>query len=155
MQEILFSDSPIATGLSAVALILTFLLPYILGQKTGLRQFPKAIYQLMLICTYWNTLSLVGSLFFSGPHFGLAAKIIFGLQAIAWIQAGNAIYHIAEHALHFRRFNFWRLLNAIGVANVIAVTVIFCVNEPFFTEFKILGFMPLHDHAYFKIYSRK
>jgi len=153
MQEILYSNSPIATALSAIALMLTFVLPYILGQKTGLKQFPKAIYQLMLVCIYWNTLSLVGSLFFSGPQFGVAAKIIFGLQAVAWIQAGNAIYHICEHALHFRRFNFWRLLNAIGVACVITVTVIFCVNEPLFTEFKILGFMPLHNHPYFKIYS--
>lgn len=153
MQEILFSDSPIATGLSAVALLLTFLLPYILGQKTGLKQFPKAIYQLMLVCTYWNTLSLVGSLFFSGPEFGTAAKIIFGVQALAWVQAGNAIYHIAEHALHFRRFNFWRLLNAIGGTSVIVVTAIFCVNESLFTEFQIFGLTPLHDHPYFKIYS--
>ena len=153
MQEILFSNSPIATVLSAIALILTFLFPYMLGQKTGLKQFPKAIYQLMLVCIYWNTLSLVGSLFFSGPNFGTAAKIIFGLQAVAWIQAGNAIYHICEHALHFKRINFWRLLNAIGVACVITVTVIFCVNEPFFTEFRILGFTPLHDHPYFKIFS--
>ena len=153
MQEILYSNSPITTALSAWALLLTFFLPYILGKKTGIRQFPKAIYQLMLICIYWNTLSLVGSLFFSGPDFGTSAKIIFGLQAVAWIQTGNAIYHIAEHALHFKRLNFWRLLNAVGTLNVAVVTLIFCLKESLFTEFTIFGYMPFHDHPYFKIYA--
>ena len=153
MQESLYSNSPFITGLSAIALLLTFILPYTLGQKTGIKQFPRAIYQLMLVCIYWNTCSLIGNLFFSGPNFGLAAKIVFGIQAIAWIQAGNAIYHICELPVNFRRLGFWRLLNALGAASVIAVTVIFCVDETIFTNITVLGFTPFREFPYFKIYS--
>ena len=87
MHEILFTNSPITIIFSATALLLTFAFPTILGQKTGLKRFPKAIYQLMLICIFWNTTSFVGSIFFSGPNINLAAKILFGVQALAWVQA--------------------------------------------------------------------
>ena len=153
MQESLYSNSPIATALSVIAILLTFVFPYMLGQKTGVKQFPRPIYQLMLVCIYWNTCSLIGSLFFSGPNFGIAAKIIFGIQAIAWIQAGNAIYHIAEIPVNFKRCGFIRLLNAFGVASVIAVTAIFCIDESIFTNITVMGFKPFHDHPYFKVYS--
>lgn len=153
MQEILFSSSPIAVILSSTALLLTFAFPTILGQKTGLKQFPKAIYQLMLICIFWNTSSIVGSIFFGGTEFPLAAKILFGVQAIAWVQAGNAIYHICADSLNLRRLNFWRLLNAFGAASVIATTTIFCVNESLFTQFTLLGFKPFATFPYFKVYS--
>lgn len=153
MHEILFSSSPITIIFSATALLLTFALPTILGQKTGLKRFPKAIYQLMLICIFWNTSSFVGGIFFGGTEFSLAAKILFGVQAIAWVQAGNAIYHICADSLNLRRSNFWRLLNALGAANVIAVTTIFCLNESFFTQFTILGIRPFQEFPYFKVYS--
>ena len=153
MHEILFSSSPITIIFSATALLLTFALPTILGQKTGLKRFPKAIYQLMLICIFWNTSSFVGGIFFGGTEFSLAAKILFGVQAIAWVQAGNAIYHICADSLKLRRSNFWRLLNALGAANVIAVTTIFCLNESFFTQFTILGIRPFQEFPYFNVYS--
>ena len=66
MHEILFTNSPITIIFSATALLLTFAFPTILGQKTGLKRFPKAIYQLMLICIFWNASSLVGGIFFGG-----------------------------------------------------------------------------------------
>lgn len=153
MQEILFSNSPITIILSATALLLTFAFPSILGQKTGLKQFPRAIYQLLLVCIFWNTSNLIGSIFFSGPDFGIAAKILFGVQALGWVQAGNGIYHICEHSLNVRRSNFWRLTNAIGAASIIAVTAIFCTNESFFTEFTLLGAKPFQYFPYYKVYS--
>ena len=153
MQEILFSNSPFATILSATALLLTFAFPSILGQKTGLKTFPKPIYQLMLVCIFWNTSSLLGGLFFGGNEPSLAAKLLFGVQAIAWVQAGNAIYHICEHSLNLRRSNFWRLTNALGAASVVTVTAIFCVNESFFTHFTFFGTQPFLTFPYFKVYS--
>jgi len=153
MQETLFSNSPIAIILSATALLLTFAFPSILGQKTGLKKFPKPIYQLMLICIFWNTSSLLGGIFFGGSDFSLAAKLLFGVQAIAWVQAGNAIYHTCEHSLNLRRSNFWRLTNAIGAASVVTVTVLFCINESILTQFSFFGFKPFVTAPYFKVYS--
>ena len=153
MHEILFSSSPITVIFSATALLLTLAFPTILGQKTGLKQFPRSIYQLMLVYIFWNAANLIGSIFFSGPNFGMAAKILFGLQAIGWVQAGNGIYHICEHSLNVQRSNFWRLMNAFGAASVIAVTTIFCVNESFFTDLTLLGHKPFQSFTYFKVYS--
>lgn len=153
MQEILFSSSPITIILTATALLLTFAFPTILGQKTGLKQFPRAIYQLLLVCIFWNTSSLIGSIFFSGPNFGLAAKILFGIQAVGWVQAGNGIYHICEYSLNVRRSNFWRLTNALGGLSVITVTAIFCVNESFFRDIVLLGTKPFQYFTFYKVYS--
>jgi len=153
MQEILFSSSPITVVLTATALLLSFAIPTILGKKTGLKQFPRAIYQLLLICLFWNISSLFGSIFFSGPDFGLTAKILFGIQAVAWVQAGNAIYHICASSLNFRRSNFWRLTNAIGGLLTITVTVIFCTNESLITDLTILGSKPFQNFPYFKVYT--
>ena len=153
MQEILYSGSPINTILSAIALLLTFLVPYMMGQKVRIKQFPKAFYQLLLICVHWNTGSLIGNLFFSGPEIGLGAKIAFGIQATAWVQLGNAIYHICEQNLTIKRSNFWRLLNAIGGASAIAVTVIFCIKPSIIADITIFGMMPFHKYPFFVTYS--
>ena len=153
MPEILYSSSPISTILSAIALLLTFLIPYMLGQKVRIKQFPKPIYQLLLICVHWNTGSLIGNMFFSGPNIGIGAKITFGLQAIAWVQLGNAVYHICEQNLTIKRSNFWRLLNAIGGASAIAVAVIFCIKPSIITDFSVFGMKPFHRYPFFISYS--
>lgn len=153
MQEALFTNSPTNLILSAISLLLILAFPYTLGQKTGLKQYPKPLRQLVITCGHWNVCNIAGSLFFSGPDFGLGAKIVFGLQSLAWIQLGNAIYHMMEHNNTFKRSDFWKLSNALGGASAILVTILFCINTEILQNFSIFEFKPFHHSPFFTVYS--
>ena len=95
MSEILFSNSPVDLVLSFVGILLAASFPLLLGQKAKLKEYPRPLYQFVLIIIFWSLASIIGNLFFSSPKHSIAAQIVFGIQALGWIQLGNVAYHIA------------------------------------------------------------
>ena len=152
MQEALFSSSPTDLILSIIGLIFALAFPLTLGQKTHVKQFPKPLYQLILILIFWNLINIVGNVTFGATN-SPYAHILFGLQALTWIQTGNAARHIARIRYASKRSPVSALRNIIGSAGVIAATVMFCVEPE--TMNHTFGFhaLGLEQHPAFVVYG--
>ncbi len=146
MNEILFSNSPIDLVLSFVGVLLAASFPLLLGQKAKLKDYPKPLYQFVLIILFWNIAGIIGNLFFSSPKHAIGAQIIFGIQALGWIQLGNVTYHIACINFNNQRSSFWRLLNILGGASVLSLTIFFCVANEKACEFFKFNLPGLDNH---------
>ena len=101
MAESLYSNSPYVLFLSVIALVLSFVLPIIIGNKLTIQRLPSSLRSLVAVNVVWNLGSILGVLFFSGPmEPGSTAyvgrQLIFGCQALAWIRLGLITYQIGE-----------------------------------------------------------
>jgi len=159
MQESLFTNSPYVIALSVITLIVVCYFPIMLGQKTSVKQFPRSIHQLVIICVFWQASNLIGDIFFSGSEFIAGTKpyatrqIIFGMAALGWIQIGNAVQHTAEISLKIKRKNGWKLMNIIGAFSVIISTYLFIKDPNFIPNLNIFGFRPFIERPMFNFYS--
>ena len=159
MQESLFTNSPNAIALSVVALIIVCYFPIMLGQKTSIRQLPRSIHQLVIICIFWQASSLIGDIFFSGDHFIAGTKaytarqLIFGLAGLGWIQLGNATHHTAAISLNVKRNNAWKLLNIFGALSIVISTITFITEPDYIPNFNLFGYRPFADRPVFYFYS--
>ena len=95
MQEVLFSSSPIDTILSILGFLLVITFPLTIGQKTRVKQLPKPLQHFIITLAIWNSAHIVANLLFSNSC-SIPARILFGIQAMAWVQAGDATRHVAE-----------------------------------------------------------
>ena len=86
MQEALFSNSPTDLILSIVGFILVAAFPFTISQKTKVRQLPRALQQFVATLLIWNFAHIIGDAVI-GTANSPAAYILFGIQAMAWIQA--------------------------------------------------------------------
>ena len=139
MNETLFIHSPITLVLSLVAIILAASYSTMMGQKIKVSSLPFAVRYLVITIIAWNLLAFVGTLFFSGSHPGLGGQIIFGLQAMVWIQAGNTIYKVALLNLHSKSNLLWNIFNIFGVVLVAISTAILCLHPALITELSLFG----------------
>lgn len=153
MDEVLYIYSPTTLILSFVGLAIALYYPYMLEYKAKISLIPKAIRQFITIMVFWNISSIVGLLFFSGSEYSVLRQIVFGIQALAWIQIGNAVHHITEITLKIRRYRFWKILNIFGAALVILATILFCLIPQKICDFEILGYHPLEEHPVFYTFS--
>ena len=139
MNETLFIHSPITLVLSLVAIILAASYSTMMGQKIKVSSLPFAVRYLVITIIAWNILAFVGTLFFSGNHPGLGGQIVFGLQAMIWIQAGNTIYKVALLNLHSKSNLLWNIFNIFGVVLAAISTAILCLHPAFITELSLFG----------------
>lgn len=152
MQEALFSNSPVDLILSIVGFILVIAFPFTIGQKTKVRQLPRALQQFIATLLIWNIAHITGDVVF-GESNSPAAYVLFGIQALAWIQAGDATRHVAEISFTIRKTLFWRLKHFVAEACVIVVTVMFCVYPETMAHTFGFPFLGLEQHPTFVIYS--
>ena len=153
MNEILFVFSPITVVLSVVAIVLAATFTTMLGQKIKVAQLPWPLRYLVLIIVSWNICCIIGTIFFSGENPGIGGHILFGLQAFMWIQAGNAIYKIAQINLHSNSHPLWNGFNVLGVILVVAITVNICINPESITTLTLFNRHPFSRHPSFIFYS--
>lgn len=153
MHEVLFVYSPVTITLSVVTIILAFFFPAMMGQKLKVRHLPLPIQLFVWVIIVWNTLDIIGTIFFSGPEFSIAREIIFGAKAIFWIQAGTAIAKFAEINLHRKRNFNWNIFNGLGCLSVIAITFLFCSNPETITHIHIAGHTPFANHPHFILFT--
>ena len=124
MQEVLFSSSPIDTILSILGFLLVITFPLTIGQKTRVKQLPKPL-----------------------QHF------IITIQAMAWVQAGDATRHVAEISFTIRKTPLWRLKHILSEFSVILLTFLFCLYPE--TMNRIFGwpFLGLDQHPSYTAYG--
>lgn len=127
MQEVLFTNSPIDLVLSIIALVLSIAFPFTLGMNAYSKQLPTPLHQLVLILIHWNITAIIGNLLFSDPEYSVAKQILFGIQAIAWVQLGYATYRLVEITIKLKIHKYWRIHVIIGIISVIVATALFCI----------------------------
>lgn len=153
MQEVLFYHSAINFILSAITLVVAIMYPTTIGQKVRLKNLPAPLRQLILIMIFWSSTSLIGNMFFHGPGYSIYKHIIFGIQGIAWVQIGNACYHLCALNLKSIRNNFWRISNIFGALAVIVTTILFCTVPEKICSFYHTGIPCLDERPTFVAYS--
>ena len=153
MNETLFIQSPITLVLSLVAIILAASYSAMMGQKIKVSSLPFAVRYLVITIIAWNILAFVGTLFFSGNHPGLGGQIVFGLQAMIWIQAGNTIYKVALLNLHSKSKLLWNIFNIFGVVLAAVSTAILCLHPALITDFSLFGHQPFAHRPNFVLFS--
>lgn len=153
MDEVLFPYSPTTLVLSFIGLLASILYPFMLGQKIKIKQLPKPLKYFVWIMISWNGFAVIGTLFFSEPIYSVPRQIIFGLQALSWIQIGYIISRINEINLKTRRHRFATLYNFLGICAVIATTLVFCITPEKITSISILDSDVFNDHAVFITHS--
>lgn len=130
MQEHLYSDSPYLLIVTITTLFISLLFPALLKKRMAVRQMPKILKAFTSINILWNLCSLAGILFFSGPlqpgtHAYQLRQILFGIQALAWVQIGIQSYRIGE-LISLQKMN--KVIEAIRVmafVTVLGVTALF------------------------------
>ena len=152
MQEALFSNSPVDLILAIVGFILVVAFPFTIGQKTKVRQLPRALQQFIATLLIWNIAHITGDIVF-GESNSPAAYVLFGIQALAWVQAGDATRHVAEISFTIRKTLFWRLKHFVAEACVIVVTVMFCVYPETMARTFGIPFLGLEQHPTFVVYG--
>ena len=153
MNETLFIHSPVTLVLSLVAIVLASSFSTMLGQKIRVSQLPVAVRQLVVTVVLWNILCFIGTLFFSGSHPGIGGQIVFGLQAMIWIQAGNTIFRVAQVNLHSKSHPIWIIFNLVGIAITAVISAILCISPSTVTGISLFGYHPFDTHPYFVLYS--
>ena len=153
MNETLFIQSPITLVLSLVAIILAASYSTMMGQKIKVSSLPFAVRYLVITIIAWNLLAFVGTLFFSGSHPGLGGQIVFGLQAMVWIQAGNTIYKVALLNLHSKSNLLWNIFNIFGVVLAAVSTAILCLHPALITDFSLFGHQIFAHRPNFVLFS--
>ena len=159
MQESLFTNSPYVIALTVIALIIVCYFPIMLGQKTSIKQLPRSIHQLVIVCIFWQACNLIGDIFFSGDHIVAGTKaftarqLIFGAAGLGWIQLGNAAHHTAAISLNVKRRDAWKLMNIFGALSIIISTIIFIVDPSYIPNFNLFGYRPFADRPVFYFYS--
>ena len=153
MNETLFIYSPVTLTLSLVAIILASSFSTMLGQKIKVSRLPFAVRRLVYTIVLWNIFCLIGTIFFSGDHPGIGGQIVFGLQALTWIQAGNIIYRVAQVNLRSKTFPLWNIFNLIGIVITAALTVVLCVSPSTVTSLSLFEHPPFSGHPNFVLYG--
>lgn len=152
MQEALFSNSPTDLILSIVGFILVVAFPFTISQKTKVRQLPRALQQFVATLLIWNFAHIIGDAVI-GTANSPAAYILFGIQAMAWIQAGDSTRHVAEISFVARRTPLWRIKHIVAEICVIATTVMFCINQEWMVQTFGIPFLGLEQHPAFVVYG--
>ena len=153
MNEILFIHSPVTLVLSLVAIVLAASYSTMLGQKIKVSQLPLAVRQLVITIVLWNVFCFIGTLFFSGDHPGIGGQIVFGLQALIWVQAGNIIYRVAQVNLHSKTHPLWNGFNLVGIAVTAVASIILCVTPTTVTNLSLFGHQPFATRPNFVLFS--
>lgn len=153
MNEVLFIYSPITLVLSLVAIILASSYSTMLGQKIKVSQLPFAVRHLVITIVLWNILCFIGTLFFSGDHPGIGGQVVFGLQAMIWVQAGNVIYRVAQVNVHTQSHPIWNYFNIIGIVAAAAAFIVLCISPATITGISVFGHHPFAIHPNFVLYS--
>lgn len=152
MQEALFSNSPTDLILSIVGFILVVAFPFTISQKTKVRQLPRALQQFVATLLIWNFAHIIGDAVI-GTANSPAAYILFGIQAMAWIQAGDSTRHVAEINFVARRTPLWRIKHIVAEICVITATVMFCINQEWMVQTFGIPFLGLEQHPAFVVYG--
>ena len=153
MNEILFIYSPITLVLSLVAIALAASFSTMLGQKIRVSQLPFAVRQLVITIVLWNVFCFIGTLFFSGDHPGIGGQIVFGLQALTWVQAGNTIYRVAQINLHSKSHPLWNGFNLVGIVVTAVTSIVLCISPTSVTNLSLFGHHPFATHPHFTLFS--
>ncbi len=153
MNEVLFIYSPITLVLCLIAIILASSFSTMLGQKIRVSQLPFAVRHLVITIVLWNILCFIGTLFFSGDHPGIGGQVVFGLQAMIWVQAGNVIYRVAQVNVHALSHPIWNYFNIIGIVAAAAAFIVLCISPATITGISVFGHHPFAIHPNFVLYS--
>ena len=153
MHEVLFVFSPATIVLSLVAVALAAAFPAMLGQKAQVHQLPKQIMHLIVTIMLWHFFSVVGTLCFSGENPGVGGYIIFGLQALVWVQCGYVIYSVGYINLHAKMNPLWKFSCLAGMAAVATCTILLCAMPERVADFTLLGHTPFANHPACVLFS--
>lgn len=158
MAESLYSDSPYVLILSVIALVLSFLLPVILGNKMTMQSIPQSLRNLVVVNIVWNLCSILGIMFLNGPLMPgsseyIARQLLFGLQALAWIREGLITYQIGEIVLFRRRRRFRMFFSIVGSTVVVLLTALFILAPDAVSGFHIGSWAPLANRPIFYAFT--
>ena len=153
MHEVLFVFSPATIVLSLVAVAIAASFPVMLGQKAQVRQLPKQVMHLIVTIILWHFFSVVGTICFSGENPGVGAYIVFGLQALIWVQCGYVIYSVGFINLHARMNPLWKILCVAGMAAVATCTIFLCASPEKLTGITLLGHLPFAIHPAYVLFT--
>lgn len=147
MPESLYSNSPYVLFLSVIALVLSFVLPIILGNKLTMQRLPSSLRSLVAVNVVWNLGSILGVLFFNGPMAPgstayIGRQLIFGCQALAWIRLGLITYQIGE-MVNFTKHKKARMaILSSGSLVVVLLTALLIVAPDALVNITIWGWSP-------------
>ena len=153
IHEVLFVFSPTTIVLSLVAFVLAATFPTMLGQKAQVHKLPPQILHLVGTIIFWNFFSIVGTLCFSGDNPGTGGYIVFGLQALVWVQCGYTIYSLGLVNLHTKLSIFWKIYCITGIAIVVVCSVLLCTIPQRITGLSLFGLLPFANHPAFVLFS--
>lgn len=130
MAESLYSNSPYLLILNITVLLLAVSYPLILEKKITVKSVPPALKHLVGLGILWNLCGCLGIIFFSGPvKFGTTAytlrQILFGIQGIAWIQAGLQTYRVGELSFFTKSNGIVNVSRFLGVFTIVVLTCLF------------------------------
>ena len=154
MPESLYSNSPYVLFLSVIALVLSFVLPVILGNKLTMQRLPSSLRSLVMVNIVWNLGGILGVLFFSGPMApGSAAyigrQLVFGCQALVWIRLGATTYQIGE-MVNFSKHKKARItIVSSGSLVVMMLTALLIFAPDSIVNIDILGWHPFEQRPIF------
>lgn len=154
MAESLYSNSPYVLILSVITLVLSFLLPVIIGNKMTMQSIPAALRNLVVVNIVWNLCAILGIMFLNGPLTPgsseyIARQLLFGLQALAWIQEGMITYQIGEMVLFRKRGHIRTIFSLVGSLVVVSLTLVFIFTPNTISNFHIGSWAPFANYPIF------
>lgn len=158
MAESLYSNSPYVLILSVIALVLSFLLPVILGNKVTMQSIPAALRNLVIVNIVWNLCAILGIMFLSGPMTPgsseyIARQLLFGVQALAWIREGLITFQIGEMVLFRKRRRLRMAFSMTGSLVIAIMTTLFVVSPGSIENFHIGSWSPFAHYPIFYVFS--
>lgn len=153
MDEILFPYSPTTLILSLIGLVASIFYPFMLEQKIRIKQLPKPLKYFVWLMILWNGLAVIGSLFFNDAGHSVLKQIVFGLEALCWVQVGCAISHINELNLKTRRSRIPNIVCILGIAAVTIATILFCAIPQKIASLEFFGETVFSEHPVFIVFS--
>ncbi len=158
MSERLYSDSPYLFIITITVFLLSSIFPYVLKRKMNIRQVPAIVRTLTAVNIVWNLCALIGMVLFSGDILQGSLsyqmrQVLFGIQALAWVQMGVVVYGIGE-LISFKQLNKILFpIRLLGCLAVLALTALFIFMPDFIQGLRLDNFEFLSKHPIFICYT--
>ncbi|MCF0215602.1 MAG: PAS domain-containing protein [Fibrobacteraceae bacterium] len=157
MQESIFVFDATTIILAILAFIGCAGYRYLLGLKQiDLTKIPYQIKNFFILVSVWNICCAIGTsslLILDKDEFYLWYKIIFAIQAFAWVQIGKYVYEIAKKSINEDRPRSWDLVYYVGIGTVVMVSILFCIFPDAISNLYIFNFHPAAHYPIFYTYS--
>lgn len=147
MAESLYSDSIFIQIIAFATLLTSIAFPMMLRQRVDIKHTPKILSRFIFICIIWSACNLIGSIFFSGPmEVGstnyLLRQILFGVQAVAWIQLGIQAFYLGNLVSTHKASRIFESLLYLGIIVVISESILSVIAPSAISDITLFGYKP-------------